>query len=223
MTRLYPLIATALLCVAGRSAAATLSTMTMPSAGHDLVTWNTWKGQSFSTLATMAPAAVTSVTLRLEIIVPNASLVVRVVGSGGTPGIPDMSDVRAELRPVAPPTGTAVAPVTFAGDPAVTFPPLEAGATYWLVAGMTAEDFSRDSPAGLVRWHFTAVQGQDPGGEPGWAVGSAIASSGTAGTDWLPMVETPFQFSLTAVPVPEPAGCGLLLSSAFLVLRRRRS
>lgn len=222
MNRFAHLIAAALLFTVHHASAATISTMTMTSAGSDLVTWNTWKGQSFSLNATTMPSAVVSVTLRLEVIVPNATFVVRIVGSMGTPGRPDMSDVRAELRPAALPPGTAVALVTFASDPVLTFPALEADATYWLIAGMTGADLDQSTPAGLVRWHYTGTHGQDPGAQTGWMVGTSVASSDTEGGDWVPVIETPFQFEMTAVPVPEPATAAILLAPALVFLRRRR-
>ena len=223
MNRFVSFLAAALLITAHHAAAATLSTITMPVAGSDLVTWNTWKGQSFSLAATTSPSAVVSVTLRLEVIVPNVNFVVRVVGSAGTPGRPDISDVRAELRPVGLPPGTAVVPLTFTADPVFTFPPLEADATYWLVAGMTGADYDQALPAGLVRWHYASTHGQDPGAQSGWTVGNSVASSDTAGGDWMPAIETPFLFEMTAVPVPEPAITAMLLAPALVLFRRRRS
>ena len=225
MNRFLTFIAAALLLAHQNTAAATLSTMAMPDAGYDLVTWNTWKAQSFSLAATTAPGAVLSVSLSLEVVVPNANFVVRVVGSTGTPARPDISDIRAELRPVAMPVGVAVAVVTFASDSGFTSPPLAAEATYWLVAGMTGEDFNQPLPAGLVRWHYAGTYGQDAGAQPGWTVGSTIASSDTAGGDWVPVTGTPYLFDLTAVPVPvpEPSAAALLPVTALCYPRRRTS
>lgn len=221
---IFPLLT---LMAAAPLPAATLGTLSLSSAGSELVTWNTWKAQSFSTTTdALTSPVVSSVTLRLEVIVPNAYLIVRVVGSGGSPGRPDLSDVRAELRPTAMPGDTAVTSVTFANDNLLTFPPLESGTTYWLVAGITQEDNDQPSPAGLVRWRFAATQGQDPGADPGWTVGSSIASSGTAGADWNPAVETPMIFEMTTVPVPvpEPTAGGLgLVGCLFLMHRRCRA
>ena len=223
MNRFVPLILAAVVLMAHQASAATLSTLAAPDGGHDLVTWNTWKGQSFTLAATTSPSAVISVTLRLEVLAPNANFVVRIVGSSGTPGRPDMADIRAELRPVALPVGTAVALVTFARDPVLTFPALEADATYWLIAGMTAADYDQPTPAGLVRWHYAGAQGQDPGAETGWTVGHSVATSDTEGGDWVPVIETPFQFEMTAMPVPEPAAATMLLAPSLVFLRRRRS
>jgi hypothetical protein len=223
MNHFSKLIAVAFLFASGPAVAATLATLPSPSAGHDLVTWNSWKGQSFVLSTTATSCVVISATLSLEVVVPNANMVVRVVGSTGTPGQPNMSDIRAELRPMAWPTGTAVVPLTFTSDPAKTFPALEADAVYWLVAGMTSEDVEQTSPAGLVRWHYAGAHGQTPGAEPGWAVGTKVASSNTAGDEWYPVTETPFLFSVTAIPIPEPSTLAFCLAPVILVMRRRRS
>lgn len=205
------------------ASAATLGTATLPSSGNDLVTWNTWKAQSFTMSDITVPSIIESVSLSLEVVVPNANFVVRVVGSTGTPGRPNMTDIRAELRPTAPLAGTAVTLLSFESDPAATFPALQPDATYWLIAGMTAADFDESSPAGIVRWYYTGTHGQSPGAQDGWKVGGMVASSDTEGGDWAPVNETPFLFTITAIPViPEPGSCGLLLSTAVFFLRRRR-
>jgi hypothetical protein len=214
---------TAAILFASHGLGATLSTSTLSDAGYDLVTWNTWKGQSFTLAANTAPSMVTSVTLRLEVIVPNATMIVRIVGSGSAPGQPNMADIRAELRPAALAAGTAVEQITFESDPGQAFPPLDPDATYWIVAGMTDQDNDQALPAGLVRWHYAGAHGQDPSAEPGWAVASKVSSSGTAGTDWISSTETPYSFSMVAVPIPEPATASMLLSVALVSLGRRRS
>ena len=215
-------LVSALLATVHPASAATLSTLSMAGAGFVLVTWNTWKSQSFSLSAPAVSSEVVSLTLRLEVIVPNANFVVRIVGSRATPGRPDMSDVRAELRPSSMPSGTAVQTVSFARDPGLIFPPLEADTTYWLIAGMTDQDYDQPTPSGLVRWHYAGAPGQAPGAESGWAVGTAVASSGTAGENWVPVIQTPFLFSMTAMPVPEPVTSAMLVSAALLVFHRRR-
>jgi len=202
--------------------AATLSTFGMASAGYDVVTWNTWKGQEFALDMVATTSRVISVTLGLEIVVPNASFVVRVVGSEGTPGRPNMADIRAELRPVNLPSGSDFGEVVFESEPLFKFSDLGPDATYWIVAGMTAPDYDHGSPAGLVRWHYASVPGQDAGATVGWTTGPQIAYAETGGADWVPSTESPYSFTITAIPVPEPGSLLLLGAASCLSLRRRR-
>jgi hypothetical protein len=202
------------------STAATLSTLSAASAGNDLVTWNTWKGQEFKLSATATSSQITDVSLRLEIVVPNINFVVRIVGSQGSPGKPNMNDIRANLLPTTALSVTALATITFETDPLTSYPPLDPEGSYWLIAGMTAADFDQTNPAGLIRWHYAGANGQDAGAAPGWTVGSLVAYSDTEGGDWVPSVAEPYLFNLTAVAVPEPVS--LLGLTVLAMLRRRR-
>jgi hypothetical protein len=203
----------------GGAAAATLSTLSKASTGNDLLTWNTWKGQEFKLDATATSSQITSVSLRLEILVPNLNFVVRIVGSQGSPGKPNMADIRASLLPITSLATTALATITFEANPSTSYPPLDPESSYWLIAGMTDPDFEQANPAGLIRWHYAGTNGQDAGATPGWTLGSQIAYSDTAGGDWFPSAAEPYLFSITATPVPEPTS---LLGAVVLAMQLRR-
>jgi hypothetical protein len=216
------LFAACSLLAAPSAGAATLSTLSLADAGYDIISWNTWKGQSFH-LGSQSPVSlVDSLTLKLEVVVPNANMVLRVLGNTPGTNTPDTTNIRGEFRPAHPMNaGTAVVLVTFERDAQQTFPPLEADGTYWLVAGMTAADDDQIQPAGVVRWHYAATHPAAPASSQQWGVGQQVAFSGTAGSAWSSTVETPFLFDLTASPIPEP-GSTLLLAAAGLLLNRRR-
>ena len=219
---LLPLAMTVLGC--GGLTAATLATLSLADDGHDLVTYNSWKGQSFSLSTTAETGKITAATFRLEIVIANTKLVARVVGSVAGTGAPDMSDVYTQLRITTNPTGTTLQPVFFQEDPEITSRLMVQGATYWLVIGMTDEDHEQASPAGLIRWHFASTNGQDPDAPAGWQVGVMTAASGTAGSNWSPVATTPYLFdvTLTPAPIPEPGLAALLLPAALFSFRRRR-
>lgn len=201
--------------------AATLSTISLPDDGYDVITYNSWKGQSF-TLGTSADIGkLTKAQFQLEIVVANISLVARIVGSTPGTGTPDMSDVYTQLTPTNPNPGSNLQPVLFEEDQTIASKALAAGATYWLVIGMTAVDNEQSSPAGIVRWHYAATNGQGSGAPAGWNVGAKTAVSGTGGAAWSASTTTPYLFDVTLVP--EPGLAALLLPAALLTLRRRRS
>jgi hypothetical protein len=202
--------------------AATLSTLMLTDAGYDIVSWNTWKGQAFRLGAESPASQVDSLTLKLEVVVPNASMVLRIVGNTPGSNTPDITDVRGEFRPSVPMNaGTVVVLMTFDRDTQQTFPPLETGATYWLVAGMSAADDDQAQPAGMVRWHYAGTHPSAPASAQQWTVGPQVAVSGTAGGGWTSSTETPFLFDLTATAVPEP-GVTFLAAAAGLFFNRRR-
>lgn len=208
--------------LAGLASAATLATSSLPDDGFDVVTYNTWKGQSFTLSPEAAAGEITSVTLKLEVITPNFSLAAFIVGSLPGSGVPDLSQAYARLGLETPPSGTGAQPVTFTLETAAATSPVTPGATYWLVLGILEQDFEQDNPSSLVRWHYADRQGENPGAEPGWTVGTRTAESGTAGQNWSASVQTPYLFDMTFTPVPEPASGSLLLPAALVLFRRRR-
>lgn len=204
------------------TSAATLATTNLTDDGYDVVTYNTWKGQSFTLTPSAHPGNILSVTLQLEVITPNSNLAVFIVGRESGSGVPDLAQNFARLDQTSTVSGTLPQPVTFTLNSAASANPIEPGNTYWLVVGMTAPDLEEDNPSGLIRWHYAGTQGQDSGAEPGWSVGTRTAESGTAGQNWSASVQTPYLFEMTAAIVPEPATASLILPAALLAFRRRR-
>lgn len=204
------------------TSAATVSTTQLTDAGYDVVTLNTWKGQSFTLSPDAFAGKIVSVTLKLEVITPNSNLAVFIVGRESGSGVPDLAQDFARLDQTTILTGNQPQPVTFTLNSGMAANPIEPGETYWLVLGMTAPDLEEDNPSGLIRWHYAATQGQDSGAEPGWSVGTRTAESGTAGQNWSASGQTPYLFEMTATIVPEPATASLILPAVLLAFRRRR-
>lgn len=201
--------------------AATLSTLALEDAGYDLVSYNSWAGQSFTLTTTADTGKIQKTTVLLEIIVPNGNLVVRIVGSIPGSAEPDMSNVYSQLSLVKPSTGASLQPVLFEEDLAFASKEISAGATYWIVIGMTGEDMEQTNPSGIVRMHYAKTSSQSPDAPIGWNVGDMIATSGTGGVNWSTSTNSPYLFSAEIAVVPEPGITSLLIVAGLLSLRRR--
>lgn len=203
---------------------ASLSTLSLPDGGYEVVSWNTWKAQSFSIGASGVASLVTDVSLKLENVVANTHFQLFIAASAANTNVPDLSAVMAELRPAPGQTtvGGALTSMAFSVDQTKPLLALQPETTYWLIAGSTAADDDSALPAGLVRWHFSSTNGQDPGGTDGWSVGGRVAYSDTEGKNWVSSPETPYSFGITAVPIPEPSGAMALTFAGVMFLNRRR-
>jgi len=204
------------------ASAATLATSTLTDSGSDVTTYNTWKGQSFTLGADALAGNIVSVTLKLEVVTSNSNLAVFIVAKVPGSGVPDLAQKFARLDQTSTLSGTLPQPVTFTLNSVASVTAIEPGDTYWLVLAVTAPDLEENNSSGLIRWHYAATQGQDPGAEPGWSVGTRVAESGTEGLNWSDSVQTPYLFEMTAVMVPEPATASLALPTVLLAFRRRR-
>lgn len=200
--------------------AAVISTASLTPGGTDLVTWNSWKGQSFSIAEGQAPVRVIAANLTMDVVMPNRYVTVRVVGANPGDGTPNMEDIRAELFTSQQQQGAMGTQLSFEAPPDQILPIMESG-NFWLIVGMTEVDLDEATPSGLLGWHFSTTHGQDVTTTPGWSVGRSIAISGTSGSGWIIAEETPFLMSITAVTVPEPSSAFGLAGGALLLLRRR--
>jgi hypothetical protein len=202
--------------------AATISTLPSPHDGFTDATWNHWVGQAFQ--ITTAPATVVSVSLPIIITAPNANFVVRVVGStSSNPNVPDMANVRATLyHSDAFVQNNAVQIIVFTLQPGQPVQVLDADTRYWLIMGATDPDFNEANSAGLAKWSYTNTNALPVGPSDAAALLNFVAESGTAGTGWTALPQSPQRFGLELTPVPEPGTACLLIFTMGLINRRNR-
>jgi hypothetical protein len=204
--------------------AATISTLGSAHAAYTDATWNFWVGQAFQ-VTSMAPASlVTSVSVPVIVYDPNVNFVVRVVGSLSTnPNAPDLANVRATLSS----SGSQVAGTTVqlleltpkAGEP---IQPVEADKRYWVIMGNADPDHNQTNAAGRYAWSYTNTMAPAAGPTDELAMLNVVAESGTAGTGWTVLNQSPQRLGISLVPVPEPGIAGLLLIATGLIFRRLR-
>lgn len=186
---------------AATRAATVLSNLAQPAQDSvEVISFNSWQASSFQLAESASPYRVNSVTLRLRQIIPNSSLVFRIVGESGQR--PDMTNVQVELgSPVF--TGSTTQSVTLTAGAGSKV--LQPGQRYWLVGSVHQLDYDATSPNGLIYWSYSNNYLADASPAAGWTFGTQVATSGANGSNWGVSSATPFTFSVDGTVVVPPA------------------
>jgi hypothetical protein len=178
-------------------AAMVLGNLNQPSVdGTEAVSLNQWQASAIRLAPEAGAWRVSSLKVRLSQRTANRSFFFRIVGESAFR--PDLAAVKVNFAPPAL-TGSGPQQVTVAAliQPA---PVLQPGQTYWIVAGVATPDNEQTPGTGLYHWSFSTTNSADAPAQAGWSFDSRIATSGTTGQNWDPLVATPFSFALEAAP-----------------------
>lgn len=199
-------------------AAIVLSSATCPQSGSTEIGVSQWEAQAFIASPDTESVIVDALSLRVDVVQPNAHIFVGITTSAASGFTPDMDNVLIAFDPTplqSTSTGTTTLTPT---TPEPTDPPvlLTVGLQYWIVFGAIAPDYDQDPANGLYRWAYAASR--DAIIEPdGWSIAANYASSGSQGSHWTQSNGAPYLFSLTMTPVPEPALLPLALALIALL------
>lgn len=176
-----------------------------------------WEGQSFFSTDEAEPVFVQSLRLAMTMTVPNSNFKVMIVGEENFR--PNLADLIVDFD---------ITPLNEGIDPVFMLFPKGAyqnaellpETNYWIVAGATAPD-PETFETGIYHWSYI-LNTPAVTSVGGWNIGTSIASAGTAGDGWIPQTDTPYLFSLTAIPEPRFFAVGLGLGMAIFVGWRRK-
>jgi hypothetical protein len=211
------------MCIATLQASALdLSTLDGTTLGGVPVTYNQWLASSVIASSDVTAAFVSGIAMEVICLVPNSNIFVAITGSNG--GRPDLHDIRVVMD-----TTPLYAPVHLGSTEMVSLTPaaayttslLDPGQEYWVVFGSTAPDFQEGNPSGLYEWNYKSDH-SFPNAD-GWSIGNRVAAGGTGGQNWVSEINTPYGFSVSLVPVPEPSVLSLLAASSIMLRRRRQT
>jgi hypothetical protein len=200
-----------------------LGSLDTATTGFVGVNYNAWEAQLIRADEDATPLYVHDIVLSVHVITPNENIGVWIVGEVNNR--PDLSNtfIAFDNAPLQTPNsyGDSVTLVP-QGAPSEVLLPI--ATNFWIVIGATAQD-PETQTAGLYRWLYSNVS--PAASVDGWQVGTSIATAGTGGSGWDPLLnQTPYKFELTlgSEPVPEPAWSivAVAVATALVVGWRRR-